>query len=93
MSNKMQSFSVQIPVNDSKAMDEFQKIMDKIHDETVDHIQKLADKLGVSWEWASDIWYLRTRSRWTQELEGKLIQMAKSNQPHVNICDWPPDEE
>ena len=36
--------------------------------------EKLAEELGVSFACACDIWYLRTRSRWTEDLEQELIQ-------------------
>ena len=37
----------------------------------------------------SSISYLRTRSRWTQALEDKLIKMCQDNEPCPNMNEWP----
>jgi len=79
----------QVPLNDPDKMIEFQKLMNKIQDENTNYCRNLAKTLGIPYGWATDIWYLRTRSRWTQELENELIRMAKAGEPGVNICDWP----
>jgi hypothetical protein len=65
--------SAQIPVNDPEKMAQFQELMNAAQDRLVEHIHKLADELGLSYSDASSIYYLRTRSRWTQELEDRLI--------------------
>lgn len=45
----------------------------------------LAEKLKISHKCACDVRYLRTRSRWTQELENKLIQLhAEGKRPNMN---------
>lgn len=54
--------------------------------------EKFAKKLGVSVECASDVIYLRSRSRWTQELEDKLIQ-AHKNGESVNVFEFGCTEE
>lgn len=86
---RLQSFSMDMPYNDPEAMKEFQKLMDTLHDEAVLYIKQLATDLGVSEEWASDIYYLRSRSRWSQGLEDELISMAKAGEARVNIFEWP----
>lgn len=48
-------------------------------------IEGVAYALGVSEECATDIWYLRQRSRWTAELEAELIRLHKEgNPPNIN---------
>jgi len=39
-----------------------------------------------------DIVYLRTRSRWSPELEARLIQEHRSG-TKINIMEWPPSED
>lgn len=52
-------------------------------------IRTLAEGLGVSVTCAGNIWYLRTRSRWSQEAEDELIRMDKAGEPAPNINEWP----
>ena len=82
------TFAVQIPVDDPQKMEQFQEMMDEIYDETYRYITDLADKLNVSEACASDIVYLRNRSRWTPELEQLLIQLHKEGTP-PNIFEFP----
>lgn len=49
--------------------------------------EKLAEELNVSPGCAIDILYLRTRSRWTQELEDELIRLHKEGNP-PNIMEF-----
>jgi hypothetical protein len=44
-------------------------------------IKKIENELGVSRECANSILYLRSRSRWTRELEKELIQLFKLGTP------------
>jgi len=37
---------------------------------------------------ALDVWYLRTRSRWTLELEDELIHMDQAGEPAPNMNDY-----
>lgn len=82
-----QIFSVEIPVHDPQAMEQFQQAMDSYHEELNRYISELAKKMGVSQACAMDVWYLRNRSRWNQELENKLIQLHKDGNP-PNLCDF-----
>ena len=60
---------------------------------TVLYIKWLAKELGVSENVAGDVWYLRSRSRWTQELENQIVEAAHRGCPinSVAICngEWP----
>lgn len=48
-------------------------------------IMDMSEELGVSYQCAADIYYLRTRSRWTEELENELIRLHKQgNPPNMN---------
>lgn len=74
----MQTFVAEIPVNDPEKMQEFQEVMNDYHKEVNDYIGKLAKELGVADMQAGDIWYLRSRSRWTQELENRIVAAHKA---------------
>jgi len=57
----------------------------KVEDPFDEIIGDLAKELGVSKECASNVRYLRSRSRWTQELEDELIRLHKEgNPPNMN---------
>ena len=68
-------------------MEECQKVLNDIQDETNKYIENLAKELNISVACAMDVWYLRTRSRHTPELEKKLIQLHKDGTP-PNICEF-----
>ena len=70
-------------------MEEFQEFMNDIQDAYILETLFLAKKLGVSDSCAMNIQYLRTRSRWTQDLEEELIRMDKEEGRQPNMCDWP----
>jgi len=67
--------------------DQIQDVINIVQDETAKYIQDLAGELQISEACAFDVWYLRTRSRWTQSLENELIQLHKDGNP-PNICDF-----
>lgn len=77
----MDVFVAEIPVNDPKAMEQFQELMDAVHDEQTAYIETLAKELNVSEQCATDVWYLRTRSRYTPELEQELIRLHEEGTP------------
>jgi len=52
----------------------------------IDEIAKFYD---INIDGAGCIWYLRTRSRWTKQLETKLVQMARENKSMPNMNEWP----
>ena len=57
------------------------------------YIEELSEELGVSQNCAHQICYLRTRRRWTQELEDELIQLHKEGNPPDNIFEFGVTEE
>ncbi len=61
--------SVELPINDPKAMD----VMNDYYASVNNEIEQLSKNLGISLNCAADVWYLRTRSRHTHELEVELI--------------------
>ena len=60
---------------------------DQYYNELQRYFEDLASKLGCSIGCAQDVWYLRQRSRWTQELEDRLIRLHKEGSP-VNINEF-----
>jgi hypothetical protein len=82
-----ESFYVEVPVGDPDAMNAFQSFMDELHESTNRHIDELAKELRCSSACAQDVFYLRSRSRWTEELENELIQLHKQNNP-PNMCEF-----
>lgn len=55
-------------------------------------IMDLAKDLSISMQAASDVHYLRTRNRWTQELEDELIAKHKAGES-INIFNFGVTEE
>ena len=74
-------------VDEENKWDKLQEFMDKAQDETEKYIEGLAKNLGVTYDCACDVWYLRTRSRWTQELEDELIRLHKQGY-RPNMCEF-----
>ena len=65
--------------------------MDEVHDTTIDYIEELAVGLSLTLDQAMNVWYLQTRSRWTPELEDRLIGEMKAGK-QINMCEWPEKE-
>lgn len=89
-----EAYSVEIPtekIQDPDFWKEFQKIMDEEARLMNEHIDSVARELGISVGCANDVVYLRGRSRWTQEMEDKLILWDKTNTrpENFNIMDGP----
>ena len=63
------------------------KVQDDYYNEMEQYFQKLADELDCTVACARDVWYLRQRSRWTQELEDELLRLYDIGQP-PNICEF-----
>lgn len=74
-------------VLDEGKQDELQEFMDWIVEENNKEIINISNNLQVSKSCAQNIWYLRTRSRWSQELEDKLIELHKAGTP-PNIMEF-----
>lgn len=50
-----------------------------------EQVASLAKELNVSEECANDVFYLRSRSRWSSELEAELIALHKAGKrPDIN---------
>lgn len=60
---------------------------DEYYDALQEHLNSLAEELQCSIACAGDVWYLRQRSRWTQELENELIHLYGVGNP-PNICEF-----
>lgn len=54
---------------------------------------EIAQLYGISDLWAAAVWYLRQRRRWTQELEDRLLEMARAGEDCPNMFEWPPESE
>jgi hypothetical protein len=63
------------------------KVQDDYYNEMEAYFQSLADELDCTVACATDVWYLRQRSRWTQELEDELLRLYDIGQP-PNICEF-----
>jgi hypothetical protein len=63
------------------------KVQNDYYNEMEEYFKSLAEELGCSVGCAGDVWYLRQRSRWTQELENELIRLHKEGTP-PNICEF-----
>lgn len=64
-----------------------QKVMDMSTSYTNKEIDGIAKTVNVSQGCAADVFYLRTRSRHTQELEDELIRLHNAGTP-PNMCDF-----
>jgi len=62
-------------------MNSFNEIMNMWQDSMVAGIKALAEELDITESVAGDIMYLRSRSRWTQELEDQIIAAFRSGNP------------
>lgn len=63
------------------------KVQDDYYNELETYLQSLADELDCSVACAADVWYLRQRSRWSQELEDELLRLYDIGTP-PNICEF-----
>ena len=85
--NDLETFVITVDNPGKEDLDNLSKLMAAAQDETVAYINKLAEELNVDSMCAGDVWYLRTRSRWTQELEEELIRLHQAGTP-PNMCDY-----
>lgn len=81
---KNETFCIDVTNMDFDSLNE---MMGTIHSSYEIEIKKIATELEVSDSCAMDIFYLRGRSRWTQELEDELIELHKNGSP-PNICEF-----
>jgi hypothetical protein len=89
----MNTFVVEIPINDEKKMEEFQKVMDDYQDQMDKYVQEISETLGCSYWCAGDIVYLRSRSRWTQALEDELVRLDKLGKHPPVLAGWKGEPE
>ena len=61
--------------------------LNEYYEEMNRYMSELATELGVSVKCVEDVWYLRTRSRHTPELEAELIALHAVGTP-PNMCDF-----
>ncbi len=84
----MKSYCIELTqeiLNDPDKMELFQELMNKHAEATNKYIKDLAEELQVSETCAADVVYLRTRSRWTFELEMELMSLhAAGIPPNIN---------
>lgn len=84
----MENFFVTFPGNPSQEQwDAINETMKAANKEICSYIEDLSDELKCSLECATDVYYLRTRSRWTPELEEKLILLHRQENP-PNIMEF-----
>ena len=72
----------------SEKMEVMQDFIDESANQWNSEIDSLMKEFNLSREGASDILYLRSRSRWSPELEQELISIYQRGES-VKICEWP----
>ena len=77
-----------IDLNKITDWDSLHEAMNSYYESIHAGIDSLAAELGVTKECALDVWYLRSRSRHTSELEAELIRLHKEGNP-PNVCEFP----
>lgn len=83
--SKYPGFCIEFSGDDEDAIKSIQEVMNAQTDATNTEINKISNELNVSVSCAMDIYYLRTRSRWTQELEDELIDLHdQGERPNMN---------
>lgn len=78
----MAAYCIEIPnPEDKEAWGKFQLLMEDIQNQHEVAIIELAKEMQVSHECASDILYLRSRTRHTPQLEEELINLHRAGSP------------
>lgn len=72
------TFVAKFPFDDPEAMEKFQEFMDKANNAMSQEIVQLTKDLDIPEILASEIWYLRTRSRHKIETEERMIKAYKA---------------
>lgn len=75
-----------------KFIQEIESWLRKDYPDLHNELTAIQDRLAVTDVYAMAIWYLRTRDRWTRDLESKLVGMCFQSEPCPDITDWSPDE-
>ena len=84
----MSTYTIKLDNVSDDAVKSVQGLLDAAADHHIKEIEKVAAEYGIQTGAAADVVYLRTRSRWTEELERKLIDIYKAG-GSVNIMEWP----
>lgn len=93
--SRNQTFSIQIPIDDKEKMNTFQEVMNQLSKAMINEETRIAKELNCS-EWAAcDILYLRSRSRWSQELENEILRLDSLGKHPPVLAGWKgqPEEE
>ncbi|SRR5229473_5135347 len=86
MHKDMRVVRIELPSIDSEEqMEAFTQTMDILQQETYRYAQKIGKELHVSDRVALEIVYLRGRSRWSQELEERIVR-AYTEKEVVIVC-------
>lgn len=73
--------------------EELQKLLIDYQDSMIEYEKKLAQELNCS-DWAAqDIIYLRSRSRWSQELENEILRLDKEGKHPPVLAGWSGEPE
>jgi hypothetical protein len=80
----MRTFKIEF---NKATVDLVQEFINSAQDSFIQEAKNISEQLGVSESCGIDILYLRGRSRWTQELEDRLIELYKQGSP-PNICEF-----
>ena len=93
---KTKNFTAMIDQPNDEQIKELTELLNQAQEKMMEHyndeIQQIMDELKVSEICASNIRYLRTRNRWNQTLEERLIQ-AHQDREEVNIFEFGVTEE
>lgn len=76
-------------LNDAQKIEALNEFFDAQCAAQEEEVQSIQNDYSMTPEYAAAIWYLRTRSRWTQELEEQLVSMCRANDPCPNMNEWP----
>lgn len=87
MKDNYKTFCTEVPVNDPEKMKEFQKMMEAVYEAQDKEVKKISEEFGIFEPAAADIYYLRTRRRWTQKKEEYLIKLGREGKRVPNIFD------
>lgn len=69
----------------AERMKAFTEAMVKAQDAFVAYVEEFAEENSLTSDQARNILYLRSRSRWTQEKEDTLFQLAREGRPFPNV--------
>jgi hypothetical protein len=75
-------------LNDPGTMKVVHNLLNRQQGQWVEEIQSIENTYNLDYSYAMGVWYLRTRSRWTQALEDRLIQMYREGKPCPNMNEY-----